>query len=61
MNDYNRRLNEHNESSRNTFTSKYRPWELKAVFEFEGIEAEAISIKRLIKKQKSSVFIPKTH
>jgi putative endonuclease len=53
-NDYNRRLREHNEQEYfNTFTSKHRPWILKAVFECSNSELEALKIERFIKKQKS--------
>jgi putative endonuclease len=48
-----RRLIEHNTKSFNTYTSKRRPWILKAVFECGCIEAEAMAIERFIKKQKS--------
>ena len=48
--DYRRRLSEHNESMRNTYTSKYRPWEIKAVFECEGKEANVVNIEPIYKK-----------
>jgi putative endonuclease len=57
-NDYQRRLNEHNEQDYfNTFTSKHRPWLLKAAFQCGDSEKEAIRIERFIKKQKSKLFI----
>ena len=52
-----RRLIEHNTKPFNTYTSKYRPWILKAVFECNEKEAEAIKIERFIKKQKSRKLI----
>ena len=52
-----RRLAEHNTKPFNTYTSKYRPWILKAVFECNEKEAEAIKIERFIKKQKSRKLI----
>ena len=52
-----RRLVEHNTKPFNTYTSKYRPWILKAVFECNEKEAEAIKIERFIKKQKSRKLI----
>ena len=52
-NDYERRFHEHNHSDRTTFTSKHRPWILKAVFACGEIESEAIHLERFIKKQKS--------
>ena len=53
-NDYVRRFKEHNEQdSFNTYTSKHRPWVLKAAFECSTIEKEAMRIEKFIKKQKS--------
>jgi putative endonuclease len=51
--DPHRRLIEHNNKPFITFTSKYRPWVLKAIFECSAIKAEAIRIERFIKQQKS--------
>jgi putative endonuclease len=48
-----RRLIEHNSKPFDTFTSKHRPWLLKAYFECSAVEADAIQIERFIKKQKS--------
>jgi putative endonuclease len=56
-NDYLKRLSEHNTSDRNTFTSKHRPWELKAVFECGNDEAVAMQLEKFIKKQKSRTLI----
>ena len=42
-----RRLNEHNTKVFQTFTSKHRPWILKAVFECDFSEREAIRIENL--------------
>ena len=56
-NDYQRRLVEHNHSDSNTFTSRYRPWTIKAVFSCGAIVADAIRIERFIKKQKSRKLI----
>jgi putative endonuclease len=59
-NNYPRRLKEHNEQENfNTFTSKHRPWELKAVFECGYLEKEAVKIERFIKKQKSRTLLEK--
>ena len=56
--DYERRLYEHNHQEFfNTYTSKHRPWVLKAVFECGDSEKEAIRIEHFIKKQKSRRFI----
>ena len=54
-----RRLNEHNTQSFNTFTSKYRPWELKAFFQCSKTESEAIKMERFIKGQKSRKLLQK--
>ena len=54
-----RRLQEHNTSPRNTFTSKYRPWALKAVFQAGDSRAEAEKYERFLKKQKSRRLIEK--
>ncbi len=55
-NDYQRRLIEHNTTERITYTSKHRPWFLKAAFECLS-ESEAMKIEKFIKKQKSRKFI----
>ena len=55
--DVERRLNEHNHSERLTFTSKYRPWKLRAVFECSSVRNEALNMERFIKKQKSRKLI----
>ena len=52
-NDAFRRVIEHNISERNTFTAKYRPWELVALFECGEDRGNAIKIERFIKKQKN--------
>jgi putative endonuclease len=48
-----RRLIEHNTKSFTTYTSKHRPWTLKACFECGETEQQAIELERFIKKQKS--------
>jgi putative endonuclease len=58
-NNYIRRLAEHNQSEKNTFTSKHRPWVLKAVYSCGEIEGEAMRIEKFIKKQKSRKLIEK--
>ena len=50
---------EHNTKPFNTYTSKYRPWVLAAVFECSEDESQAIRIERFIKKQKSRKLIEK--
>jgi len=52
-----RRLEEHNTKPFNTYTSKYRPWIICAVFSCGDKENEAISVERFIKKQKSRKLI----
>ncbi len=54
-----KRLQKHNTSEFNTFTSKYRPWALKAVFEAGNTRGEAEKIEKFIKKQKSRNLIMK--
>ena len=54
-----KRLEEHNTSKFNTFTSKYRPWSLKAVFEAGQSRAEAEEIEKFVKRQKSRMLLIK--
>lgn len=54
-----RRIIEHNHADRNTFTSKYRPWNMVALFEVSEVESEAVKIEWFIKKQKSRKLIEK--
>ena len=54
-----KRLDKHNKSKFNTYTSKYRPWELKAVFEAATTRGNAEKIERYIKKQKSKTLLLK--
>ncbi|RZK34474.1 MAG: GIY-YIG nuclease family protein [Pedobacter sp.] len=54
-----RRLREHNNKEFTTYTSKHRPLVLMAVYECGEMEADAIKIKRFIKKQKSRSLIEK--
>ena len=54
-----RRVIEHNTKPFNTYTSKHRPWIIKAVFQCSLIEAGALRIEKFIKKQKSRVLIEK--
>jgi putative endonuclease len=55
--DYSRRFHEHNNSDRNTFTAKHRPWKIAAIFKYFGTKAQAITLERFIKKQKSRSLI----
>jgi len=49
-----RRLIEHNSKSFNTYTSKHRPWKLKAYFECGETEQQAMALERFIKKKQKS-------
>ena len=52
------RLKEHNEQiAFNTFTSKFRPWQMAALFECSTDEKEAVQMERFIKKQHSRQLI----
>jgi putative endonuclease len=53
------RLLKHNTSTFNTFTSKYRPWELVAVFEAGNTRSEAEKVEKFIKRQKSRFLLEK--
>jgi len=57
--DYKTRLVNHNTSSSITFSSKHRPWVLKAVFECGAERKEAMALERFIKRQKSRSLIEK--
>ncbi len=66
----NQRLRSHNETSSDSFTSKHRPWVLRALFSVGENEAAAVQVERFIKKQKSRklierlidpAFIPEGH
>ncbi|GAL68333.1 GIY-YIG nuclease family protein [Jejuia pallidilutea] len=54
-----KRLQSHNTSKFNTYTSKYRPWVLKAVFEAGITRGDAEKIERFVKKQKSRALLLK--
>jgi putative endonuclease len=56
---YQRRFLEHNELSESSYTSKHRPWQIKAVFECGDERKTAMNIERFIKKQKSRSLIEK--
>jgi putative endonuclease len=52
-----RRLVEHNQLSKDSFTSKHRPWKLRASFPVGDSRGLALTIERHIKKQKSRRYI----
>ena len=53
------RLDSHNKSGRNTYTSKHRPWKLVAVFLAGQNRADAVNIENWIKRQKSRKLLEK--
>ena len=50
------RYTHHSSDENDSFTSKHRPWEIKAVFEV-GTRSNALKIEKFIKKQKSRKLI----
>ncbi|MDP2422748.1 MAG: GIY-YIG nuclease family protein [Bacteroidales bacterium] len=54
-----RRLAEHNHSVHLTFTSKYRPWIMVALFECSEDRRTAQKLENFIKHQKSKSFLEK--
>ena len=54
-----KRLDKHNTSKFNTFTSKYRPWSLKVVFEAGVSRSDSENIEKFIKAQKSKTLLLK--
>jgi putative endonuclease len=57
--DFRRRFEQHNNSEKVTFTSKHRPWILKAVYSCGAKQAGAMKIEKFIKKQKSRRLVEK--
>jgi len=53
------RLEEHNNSERDLYTKRYRPWELAALYSCGEDLGYAMRVERFIKKQKSRAFIEK--
>jgi putative endonuclease len=53
--DVDRRLQEHNELSDQSYTSKYRPWELKISLPIGVDRGLALKIEKHIKRQKSRI------
>ena len=52
-----RRLEEHNNAIKNSYTSKYRPWVMKGCFQVSESRSEARMIENYLKKMKSKLFI----
>ena len=55
--DVKRRLEEHNDLSENSFTSKHRPWELKGSYVVSDNRGQTMKIEKHIKRQKSRIYI----
>jgi putative endonuclease len=55
--DVDRRLFEHNHAEGSFYTSKHRPWVLKAVFECKGSKEQVLKAEHFIKRQKSRFFV----
>ena len=56
-NDPDRRLEEHNTKPFNTYTSKHRPWIMKATFPVSEDRGQTMKIERYLKKLKSRKII----
>ena len=54
-----RRLEEHNTSPLDTYSSKHRPWIFKSIFGPIKSRSEAMNLEKFIKKQKSKSLIEK--
>ena len=54
-----KRLKEHNESLMDTYTSKHRPWQLKAKISVGEDRGDAMRVEKYIKGRKSREFIEK--
>jgi putative endonuclease len=54
-----RRLIEHNTDPRTTYTSKHRPWILKASVPVTNYKGDAVKIERKLKRLKSRKLIEK--
>lgn len=53
------RVQQHNELAENSFTSKHRPWILKAIFSCGENRGLAMKVEKFIKRQKSKAFVEK--
>jgi putative endonuclease len=54
-----RRLFEHNNIDKVTYTSKYRPWEIVFIYSISESRSEAIIIERYLKNRKSKIVLKK--
>ena len=52
-----KRLEQHNNNEPDKFTGKYKPWDLKAVFQISERKGDADKIEKFIKRQKSRKLI----
>ncbi|MGD0755974.1 MAG: GIY-YIG nuclease family protein [Bacteroidales bacterium] len=52
-----RRLKEHNEAIKNSFTSHYRPWVMKRYFIVSESRGETKQIENYLKRLKSRVYL----
>ena len=52
-----KRLEQHNNNESDKFTGKYKPWDLKAVFQISERKGDADKIEKFIKRQKSRKLI----
>ena len=57
--DAEKRLNEHNNSERTTYTSKHRPWILKKSIALGKNRGFAMKVEKAVKKTKSRLIIEK--
>jgi putative endonuclease len=57
--DFKKRFEQHNHAEKVTFTSKHRPWILKAVYSCGTKRGDAMKIEKFIKNQKSKKLIEK--
>ena len=55
--DVSRRLEEHNSVDKNTYTSRYRPWVLKASFMISECRGDARRVESYLKRLKSRKII----
>ena len=56
-NNLERRILEHNEQEKTSFTAKYRPWRIASSFEVGASQGVARKIENHIKRQKSKDYI----
>ena len=52
-----RRIQEHNFLSTDSYTSKFRPWEIVAQINCGDTRGDALKVERYIKRQKRKAFI----